>query len=356
MFERILVPLDGSRRAEQAIPLAARIAKTSRASLLLLQAVNPLADFGLYSASAMLYLQKAQEKSLVDATAYLSELAHMLEGDGIKARIAVFSGQPAPLILDVAEAQGIDLIVLCSHGHTGFQRWMLGSTSQKVLRYSSSPVLLLREQNLKLPPKTAQPFRATVALDGSPFAEAALLPTAQLVVALNEPGEGELHLLQLVEMPTVEEEFGYLLDSDFNFRHEALQEASDYLQALHARLLRELPAMPGLHISWSVEECKDVASALIQIAEYGKGISMHKASQLIALATHGRSGLHRWLSGSVTERVLHSGSLPLLVVHPSKSASLPHLGEDEVSQGSNNGEIIDQHKGNASVSTPPGLA
>lgn len=344
MFERILVPLDGSQRAEQAIPVAARLAKASGASLLLFQAVSPLTGLGLYSASSMLYLQKMQEKNLVNATAYLAKQAHEFEASGIETRIAVFSGQPAQLILDVAQEQGIDLIVLGSHGSTGFQRWALGSTSHKVVRHSPVPVLLLREQKANAPYKIARPFRATVALDGSPYAEAVLLPATQLVAALNEPGEGELHLLQLVEMPTVEEEFGYMLDSDFNFRHEALQEAGGYLQAVYARLLRELPADSGLHISWSVEECKDVADALIQSAERGKGIGMHKASQLIALATHGRSGLQRWLLGSVTERVLHGSTLPLLVVHSSKSSNLPDVEHERTPLKTENPNETDRHK------------
>jgi nucleotide-binding universal stress UspA family protein len=338
MFERILVPLDGSRRAEQAIAIAARIAKASGASLLLLKAVNPLTSLGLYSASAMLSLQKVQEKSLVDATAYLSKLAHELESDGIETRIAVFSGQPASLILDAANAQEIDLIVLCSHGHTGFQRWALGGTAQKVMRQSPVPILLLREENPKAPTKAAHPFRATIALDGSPFAEATLWPTAHLVAALNAPGEGELHLLQLVDVPTIEEEFGYMLDADFTFRHVALQEAGNYLQAVHAQLVRELPPTLGLHISWSVEECKDVADALLQTAECGKGIGPHKASHLIALATHGRSGLQRWLLGSVAERMLHGSTLPLLIIRPPKTASVPALEEDETDQMKQSGE------------------
>ncbi|HEX7734618.1 MAG TPA: universal stress protein [Ktedonobacteraceae bacterium] len=351
MFEHILVPLDGSQRAEQAIPMAARLAKTSGASLLLLQAVPPLTGLGLYSASSTLYLRKVQERSLVNATAYLAKQAHKLEADGIETRMAVFSGQPAQLILDVAQEQEIDLIVLGSHGYTGFQRWALGSTSHKVLRHSTVPVLLLRAQSPQAPLKIAHPFRVTVALDGSPYAEATLLPSAQLVAALSEPGEGEIHLLQLVDMPMVEKEFGYMLDSDFNFRHEALQEAGNYLQEVHARLLRELPASFGLHFSWSVEECKDVADALIQTAEYGKGIGMHKASQLIALATHGRSGLQRWLLGSVTERVLHGSTLPLLVVHPSKTVSLSDLEHEEAAQKEDDQKETGRYKEKEDVPT-----
>lgn len=344
MFKRILVPLDGSQRAEQAIPVAARIAKASGASLLLLEAVNPLSDLSLYSARSTLYLQKVQEKSLINATAYLSRQAHELEADGIKAQMAVFIGQPASLILDVSRDQHIDLIVLCSHGRTGLQRWALGSISQKVLRQSAVPVLLLHEKKSELPQKIGQLFRALVALDGSPFAEAALLPAAHLVAALNAPGEGELHLLQLVDVSMIEDEPGYTLDADFNFQHVALQEAGCYLQAIHGLLRRELPPTLNLRISWSVEECRDVADALIQNAEGGKGIGIHKTSQLIALATHGRSGLQRWFLGSVTERVLHGSSLPLLIIHPAREAGLSGTEEQGVMQKEDKREEIRKSK------------
>ncbi len=203
------------------------------------------------------------------------------------------------------------------------KHWALGSVAQKVSRQSPVPILLLRDQNVKLKEKMAHPLRATVALDGSPFAEAVLSSARDLVTALSAPKAGELHLLQLVEMPAVEEEFGYVLDADFDLRKVALQEAGAYLQALRERLLHELPAQSSLQITWSVEECKDVADAIIQIAAQGGGIGTHQTSDLIALTTHGRSGLHRWLVGSVTEHVLQGSTLPLLILHPQSTSASP---------------------------------
>lgn len=344
MFKRILVPLDGSQRVEQAIALALPLAKACGASLLLLEAVSPPTDPSLHSARALSHLHAMHEKRMVTTTAYLAQLARSLEGKGIEVGLVVLSGQPAQTILNVASEQDIDLIVLCSHGRTGFSRWSLGSTSQKVVRQSTVPVLLLRDQRPKTPGRMTSPFRATVALDGSSFAEAALLPTAHLVAALSAPGEGELHLLQLVEVPAIEEEFGYLPDANLHFSHRALQEAGNYLQTVYTRLLRVSPELARLRISWSVEECRDVADALIQIAESGKGISMCQASQLIALTTHGRSGLHRWLLGSVTERIIHGSPLPLLIVHPSKTIPLSMMEEDEKSEREEHEESIYAYK------------
>lgn len=325
MLTRILVPLDGSERAEQALPVAAHLAKARGGSLLLLRAVDIASEFGLYAAGmGTVFVREIREKELARASAYLANIAHTLKSELMETRIAVYDGPAAQTILDVAHEEAIDSIIICSHGFTGFKRWAVGSVAQHVARHSPVPVLLLREREISLKERLAHALRVTVALDGSSFAEAALLPAAHLLTALSEPEKGELHLQYMVKTPTMEEAFGAMLESNFTFRQTALREAGDYLQAVRTKLLRELSAAAP-QISWSVEECTDVAEALIQSAESGGGIGTHGAllttgaslaSSVIALTTHGRSGLQRWISGSVTERVLHGSTLPLLIVHP----------------------------------------
>lgn len=334
MFERILVPLDGSTRAEQALPIAEHIARAVKGSIVLLQVVDTLNRFGAYSPGSAAFLQAQMEKDRANAASYLARLATSDEFKGIETRIAVFSGQPALSILDVVQEQKIDLVVLCSHGYRNVKRWILGSVAQKIVRQSSAPVLLIREQNLKLKEKLAHPLRVLLALDGSIYAEEALLPTAHLVAALSGAEKGELHLMQLVETPTFEEEFNFMLDADVNFRQTAIQTASNYLQAVRTTLLQELPAPANIQITWSVEECKDIAEALIQIAESGNGIGTRQTSDLIALTTHGRSGLHRWIAGSVTEHVLNGSTLPLFIIHPQKASQELSAANDEPPQTS----------------------
>lgn len=331
MFQRILVPLDGSERAEQALRVALHLARASGGSLLLVRVVSTLNEFSMYSARTAIFLQTLVKKDLAESAAYLARMAQTCQSEKVEARIAVFTGLAAEQILEVAHSQQIDLIVMCSHGYTGFKRWALGSIAQKVTRQSLTPVLLLREQNRRLPEQFGHSIRATVALDGSVFAESALLPAARLVTALSTPEVGELHLMQLVELPTIEEEFDSLLEANFDFRQTALREAGSYLQDARARLLCALPGRPGLRLTSSVEECIDVAERLVEITEMGKGIGTSRTSDLLALTTHGRSGLRRWLLGSVTERVLHGSTLPLLIVHPQTVETPPHqvTAEDE---------------------------
>lgn len=315
MFQRILVPLDGSERAEQAIPLAVRLARTSGGALFFARAVDPLRAFWIYSPATAECLQQFQAQEQADAVDYLAGVTMRSDCVSLETHRVVLSGPAPSSLLQVIRRKAIDLVVLCSHGYTGFKHWALGSIAQKVVRQSPVPVLLLREQNLKLTDTMVQPVRAAVALDGSPFAEAALLPAARLVAALSSPAEGELLLVQVVPRPT-ERQLRACQQQGLDLRQATLSAANDTLQTARATLLRELSGMSGVKISWSVIEGDDPAAMLIQAAEVGQGPGA-PASDLLALTTHGRSGIQRWVLGSVTERVLQGSTLPLLLVRAS---------------------------------------
>ncbi len=319
MFQHILVPLDGSQRAEQAIPVAAQVARASGGSLFFLRVVDTLQELGVYSSLAAIYLQEMLEKERIDAAAYLEEITASPALLGIKTRCAVFSGSAAAMLLHVAQQEDIDLMVLCSHGYTGFKRWALGSVAQKVARHSSLPLLLLREQNVALQSRLGHPVRAQVALDGSSFAEASLLPAGHLVAALSAPEKGALHLIHVVKRPTLEEERAYReAGIDLNAGEEARKKAASYMQEMRERCLSTIP---DVQVTWSIEEAEDIASAILSLAVDEKSPSKREAADLIVLTTHGRSGLQRWRLGSVAERVLQASTLPLFIVHPQRAAS-----------------------------------
>jgi nucleotide-binding universal stress UspA family protein len=306
---------------------------------MLVRVVSPLPEFGIYTAGAAPYLQEILDDRLAQATAYLVQIAASKPLDGINTRIAVFSGVIASNILDVVHNEQIDLVVMSSHGYSGFKRWALGSIAQKVIHHSPIPVLLLRQHGQKLSglsPVVPHPVRALVALDGSSFAETALRPAAELVTALSAPGRGEIQLTQLVKLPTVEEEMTYEhLDIDVDIRQATLYKSGEYLQAVRERLLREMPDTT-VNITWSVEECSDVAETLVTLAEGGEGIASHPPCDLIVMATHGRGGLQRWLLGNVTERLLEHSSLPALIVRSTEPvAKEPQVfqQEEELLQG-----------------------
>src|ERR1700694_936410 len=157
MFKHILVPLDGSMRAESAIPVAARIARASGGSVLLLRVVTAPIDFAWYSMESPIGMQGVLDADIDNATAYLAKIAEMEVLAGVETKREVIPGNPALTIKSVTRSSKTDLIVMCSHGETGFKRWMLGSIAQKVARFSPVPVLVLREGGTPLSAEDPRP-------------------------------------------------------------------------------------------------------------------------------------------------------------------------------------------------------
>jgi nucleotide-binding universal stress UspA family protein len=319
MFQRILVPLDGSTRAEQALAVAARLARASEGSLVLLQVVTSPIDSWAYQSEVSLLHEQIVETSIAGAETYLALLARSEDLAGIKIKTEVMYGTAAQSILHVTHARRADLIVMCSHGRTGISRWALGSVAHQIAHHSPVPVLVLREgqaASLLTQPHAARPLCALVPLDGSPLAETALVPAANLVAALATPAEGTLHLTQVVKLFPTSADEGFVRE----LNSEALERAKTYLASMQARLPEMVKGLTR-SATWSVALDNDVADALIGTAENGEEAveaGGFGGSDLIAMSTHSRGGLERWVMGSVTERVLSAAQLPLLIVRPQK--------------------------------------
>ncbi len=127
MFQQILVPLDGSARAEQAIPVAARIVRASGGRVLLLQVVTTPIDYAPYLLQSSLLMQEKVEVSHDAALKYLTRVTHSNYLVGVKKNVEVLSGDPAESILSLLDMRRFDLIVMCSHGSADLKRWKLGS-------------------------------------------------------------------------------------------------------------------------------------------------------------------------------------------------------------------------------------
>ena len=317
MFERILVPLDGSPRAEQALPVAVRIARASGGSVILLQVVSPPIDYGGGLTQTPLMTEEVIETELALSSSYLDRVAKARELAEIETTTEVMFGLPAQDILAIAESRSVDLIVMCSHGRTGFTRWVLGSVAQKIAHHCPVPLLVLREGKLlplESPPDAARHLTALVPLDGSPLAEAALFPAANLVAALVAPAAGALHLMQVVKQLSTTADEGFITQ----LNEETVERAKTYLMSVKERLQAGLKDRK-LTIIWSVALDADAADAIIGTAEQREqqeGAEGLGGCDLIAMSTHGRSGLERWVMGSVMERVLGATKLPMLIVRP----------------------------------------
>jgi nucleotide-binding universal stress UspA family protein len=311
MFQHVLVPLDGSFRAEQALPVAARLARATGGSLLLVRVVNPLIDYSGGLSPVPLMAEQIVSSEMTGATDYLTAVAARPLLAGIKITTEVLFGFPAQQVSEAAQAHGSDLIILCSHGRTGFTCWALGSVARTLIHQGTVPVLVLRQGEALAHVETARPFCTLVPLDGSELAEAALAPALALTEALAGPERGALHLVQVVKpfQSTAEE------GETFELNEEARWLARSYLAAVAERVESKMTGRT-LALTSSVELASDVASALLGVAEQEDP----GECDLVAISTHGRSGLERWVMGSVTERLLDTTRLPMLIVRPPKKA------------------------------------
>lgn len=322
MFKRILVPLDESPRAERAIPIALRLAQATHGAVILLRVVDPVTELWPVAPPRWPLLYTL-DSHIAEAKQYLTHLAHTIGLKDIAVEMEVAQGPPAEAILSAISTNHADIVVLCSHGYTGLIRWAIGSVAEKVAHAASVPVLMLR-QGGSVPagphPDASQPLRLLVPLDGSTHAKAALLPSIALITALQGPAPKVVHLLKVVPpVPTSEK------DDPFQAKKKVLQRSKKYLAAV-AQLLREnmqqqFAADLQPAITWSVATNTDVAEAIVQAAENGGavgGTETNGRCDVIAMATHGYTGMYRWTMGSVTERVLHATKLPLFIVRPTQ--------------------------------------
>lgn len=143
MYKRIVVALDGSPLAEQALPHAAAHAERFGAELILLKVLEPLPEVTYSSPVAV---RAAEEMSAQLARDYLEGIAAELREQGIQVQVETQEGKPYVQIVGYAEEQGIDLLVMSTRGQSGFSRWLLGSVADRVVRGATVPVLLVRCQ------------------------------------------------------------------------------------------------------------------------------------------------------------------------------------------------------------------
>jgi nucleotide-binding universal stress UspA family protein len=161
MFERILIPLDGSRFGSQALKNAVEVAKRFNAEIFLLQVVRQaipvMASSGItpgtespMSAEISLKVAATQDKENVTrARRYLSRKAQEVRSKGISVSYDVIMGEPADGIMTFARKHKVDLIVMSSHGKGGLKRAILGSVADEVIRESGKPVLVVRPKTRK---------------------------------------------------------------------------------------------------------------------------------------------------------------------------------------------------------------
>jgi nucleotide-binding universal stress UspA family protein len=314
MFQHILVPLDGSSCAEQALPMAATIARTTKAQVTLLRIQHLPVEYLSYmgAGGAMVYSEDMTDIEEKDAMDYLTSISHsgVLEGLTVDKEVVMGEAFPAGTLIESAQRHHVDLIVMCSHGNTGFKRFILGSVAHQLVRHNVVPVLVLHQEK-NAEPLAARvpidhPFDILVTLDGTELAENALQPAAQLSAVLSSPAPGKLHLARVVEPTSIEY---YDADEDL----PRTDEAYAYLTRLRNQLRTTAYMGRKLDISISVLSGKYIAEALTKFLT-PKDDQTAPTFDALALATHGRHGFARLLQGSITEQMMGHIKQPILIV------------------------------------------
>jgi nucleotide-binding universal stress UspA family protein len=299
MPTRVLVPLDGSRLAEQALPCAKMLGQGLPAEMVLFRAVSIPLDVQDVLKEDMLKAGGLMSQLEAEANEYLDGIADALRKTGMNASHAVQYGPAAEAIVDYANQEAIQLIVMATHGYTGIERWTHGSVAERVLQSASVPVLMgcgLRG-GLSTGEDVRQCGRILVPLDGSTTAEQVLPPVSSIARALD--AEMVLLRVSIVHMVgSLVGEWIQPLEGDFS---TADQLARGYLDRVAGRLEEQ-----GIQVSTTVQ----MGAVAESIVEYAQS----ERVDMIAMCTHGRTGLKRWAMGSVADRVLRAGGIPILLV------------------------------------------
>jgi nucleotide-binding universal stress UspA family protein len=300
MAAKILVPLDGSSLAERALSCALPLARRLPAQLVLLRAVWIGADAQQVLDGSSLEQDAILSQWEAEAIDYLDGLAEELASLGLDARPVVRRGAPAESILDYAAQAAIDRIVMATHGYSGIKRWTHGSVAERVLQQARAPLLLVRVREGDTARDWRTPMvcqRILVPLDGSPMAEQ-ILPAA---LSVAQAMAAELILFQV----PVAHVSGWMTGDWYLPIQSVLDTAEADAQAYLGAVARRLEPH-GLRVS-TVTALGPVASCIVEYAE-------SHAVDLVAMCTHGRTGLARWALGSVADRVLRAGATPILLV------------------------------------------
>ncbi|WP_332445598.1 universal stress protein [Dehalococcoides mccartyi] len=280
-FKRILVALDGTKTAEKILPIAECMAEAAETQLLLVSICDP------------------KPKITDERQKYLDIKAAELQAKGIKSSGKMFCGELLPLILKCIKDNDIDLLCVASHGYTGIKKMVLGSVSEKLIKSTNLPVLLVKDGydadkaafgNILLP------------LDGSLFSEACL----KQVSVLARDFKSKLTLLVVIQPPCIPSDRSPSIQPSWDEYYQALlEELKQQAQAYLERLTGELREN-GIETEFRMEVSDNIPETILSTAE-------DINASLISFTTHNRSGIEKWYYGSVAAGLIENSPRPMLL-------------------------------------------
>lgn len=283
----ILTPLDGSRLAEESLRAACATARRTGAVLHMVLVHHPVAP-NPDSTTMSSAIDELDRLAREGEERYLADAAERCrERYGARVEAVILDGPVAETVAAQVERVGAGLVVMTTHGRGVVSRFWLGSVADHLLRHLEVPILLLRHQDARVEDSRMAFRRMLIALDGSERAEAVIEPA----LLLCPPPTAEIALVRVV--PT-----------DGDGEAQGRGAAAVYLDEVADRLERR-----GCRVSTTVVVSDSPAQAILEQAR-------PEATDCVAIATRGTSGVRRLVLGSVTDKVVRGADVPVLALHP----------------------------------------
>jgi nucleotide-binding universal stress UspA family protein len=285
MLDDILVPTDGSECAATAVSYASDLANTYGAT------VHTLCVADARTLENAPHRERMREQRTELAERTCAEFA----AAGVQATQAVRTGVPHEAILEYATEQGVDLVVMGTHGRTGVERYLLGSVTEKVVRLSDAPVLTVKSM---AEDAVTYPYEdVLVPTDGSDGAAAA----TDLAVDVASTYGARLHALSVVDTMAM----------GLDVRSDAVVERLEGEARRAVETVERRAADTAVAATETAVERGTPHGTIRSYAE-ANGID------LVVMGTHGRSGLERYLLGSVAEKTVRTSPAPVVTVRPAE--------------------------------------
>ncbi|MGB0385516.1 MAG: universal stress protein [Ardenticatenaceae bacterium] len=311
MSNYVIVPLDGSKLAEEALPMGIALAQeaVSDGVVQVVQVIPKLSQTFVYLPDNGMNSLELHEAFRASAENYLGKIKTQLAEAGGAVETLVVDGKAGPALAKLANREEVSYVVMSTHGRGGVSRWTLGSVADQVLQLIERPLIIMRSETVSDAPLAElsggmpkigdlpQLKRIVVPLDGSPFAEQVLPHAKKLARAY----DAELLLLRSVSATPPG-----MIGSDVALLETRLYEinrnqARDYLKRIKLDLQVE-----GFKVGFEISG----GQAADAILSYADNID----ADLIAMCTHARGAISRMVMGSVADGIIRAGQVPVLAI------------------------------------------
>jgi nucleotide-binding universal stress UspA family protein len=312
MFERILLPLDGSELAEMSIPYGEELAHRLGSEIILYHVYGHEHRFQAHM--RQVYLDR-----LADNIRQNVKNGEATGGE-VKVTTEVAAGEPTENICNLVNKNRVDLIIMTAVSASGLKIGkMLGSVTDHLCRTVPAPVLLIRQQDLpRIESKKQLINRILIPLDGSELSKLALPVGEELASRLKV----RITLFQMAALLRMYD-YGYGMgynaaDSGYAMKYNVYSDYAKLEEVEKKRVAEQMVALEaelkqkGFDVNYRITSGTDATNEIIKAGK-------EAGADLTVMSTHGRSGLDRWVLGSVTEKILRYGEMPLLLVNAKAS-------------------------------------